>query len=677
MATQKPDLTRVWANGAPPGNVVDPDTTTPGKVLSGWQAEVPPFEHFNFLQKWFTQGLAHNNEQGINVWDTNTTYPVGGLAKGSDGNVYKSLLVQSSNDPVSDDGSNWSNQDSIFIYLASQFTNGDTSKIDYISSGVSVDSLEVVIAANNTIWFTKGATGTLDGNFNLETGVAGGASSPFTQITISPVEYDIVVAYGQSNSVGLASTPVADISSAPEASIFAYNFDSVSGDIVPISNTMNHVNQDEEGASTGNAWTAFANEWIKRTGRGVVILSAGRGGKTISELSKPSLYYSKLQTAYNNTVAAMASQNLIKANSYLVWHQGENDQLVNTRYEAYKASLLTLISDVFSDFPDINNFGIAIVGCPSTRDQITWQRIQSSQYSVANSENTGRVSVVYEGCPTFSELAGQYNSTDGVHYSQKGYNEMGVGIAVGMSDWVRSEGQAQTKENERSRLSPLGVGFAQMHHASATVDYDSVGDSYSLLKKLNSPSAVDQYYPSFFDQIESSGDSAVRVRMGIAKPVVYDMAVTLDANLISNGVRAVITKYNAGEFFGFDVTFYVDIDFLVTTDTGLIFGGAPPVSNSFISSIVSAVASLGVVTLTHSSVKSVPTVSYYASNAMESGDSAVRSDGPTTTRVSTTGTNNAVKVGLKNVKLTRAQVQELGDFRFLVHATVSDEIDRV
>jgi hypothetical protein len=106
MATTKPDLTRVWANGAPPSNVVDPDTTTPGKFNAGWQAEVPPFEHFNFLQKWLTQGLAHANEQGIMVWDVNTTYPKYGLAKGSDGIIYEAITEQAANDPVADD-TNW------------------------------------------------------------------------------------------------------------------------------------------------------------------------------------------------------------------------------------------------------------------------------------------------------------------------------------------------------------------------------------------------------------------------------------------------------------------------------------------------------------------------------------------------------------------------------------------
>jgi len=105
--TDKPNLTRVWAKTAPGGNVVDPDTVTAGKFTAGWQAEVPPFEYFNFIQKQVTEGLAHINEQGIAVWDELTSYPIGALAKGSDGNVYKSLASQSDNNPVSDDGTNW------------------------------------------------------------------------------------------------------------------------------------------------------------------------------------------------------------------------------------------------------------------------------------------------------------------------------------------------------------------------------------------------------------------------------------------------------------------------------------------------------------------------------------------------------------------------------------------
>lgn len=157
MATRKPDLTRVWANGAPPANVVDPDTTTPGKVNAGWQAEVPPFEHFNFLQKWFTQGLAHFNEQGIGVWDTETTYPINGLAKGSDGNIYKCILEQSGNNPVSDGGANWEllqlfPKEEILGYASSLNTNSARYIIDNPSILFGVQSFCLSANDNNSIY---------------------------------------------------------------------------------------------------------------------------------------------------------------------------------------------------------------------------------------------------------------------------------------------------------------------------------------------------------------------------------------------------------------------------------------------------------------------------------------------------------------------------------------------
>lgn len=102
MAFAKPNLSRVWAFTAPPSNVVDPDVTTPGKWDSGWMVEIPPFEHFNYLQQSFSGGLAHLNQQGVMVWDALTEYDITGLAKGSDGNVYRSLVATNmGNDPIS------------------------------------------------------------------------------------------------------------------------------------------------------------------------------------------------------------------------------------------------------------------------------------------------------------------------------------------------------------------------------------------------------------------------------------------------------------------------------------------------------------------------------------------------------------------------------------------------
>lgn len=108
MVISKPDLTRIWAGSAPGGNVIDPDTTVPGKFSAGWLAEVPPFEHFNYIQRYFSESNAYNNEQGVNEWDAITVYPVKGIVKGSDGSLYTAILEQAGNNPTTDDGTNWS-----------------------------------------------------------------------------------------------------------------------------------------------------------------------------------------------------------------------------------------------------------------------------------------------------------------------------------------------------------------------------------------------------------------------------------------------------------------------------------------------------------------------------------------------------------------------------------------
>jgi len=107
MSTTKPDLSRIWASGANPADIIDPDVGEPGKYAAGWEAELPPYQYFNSVWKSFTEAFAHFNEQGIAVWDTDTVYPIGGLAKGSDGEIYKAILEQNGNDPVTDIGNNW------------------------------------------------------------------------------------------------------------------------------------------------------------------------------------------------------------------------------------------------------------------------------------------------------------------------------------------------------------------------------------------------------------------------------------------------------------------------------------------------------------------------------------------------------------------------------------------
>lgn len=99
----KPIITDVWASL---GSIAAP---TSDQQKDGWgTGTLPESYFFNYLFNLIENYLLHINQQGICVWDTFTDYPINGLAKGSDGNVYSGLVSPNvAHNPVSDDGTNW------------------------------------------------------------------------------------------------------------------------------------------------------------------------------------------------------------------------------------------------------------------------------------------------------------------------------------------------------------------------------------------------------------------------------------------------------------------------------------------------------------------------------------------------------------------------------------------
>lgn len=88
MAADRPDVSRVWASNSPQ-NIINPDTRIPNKIVTGWEAEVPPFEFFNWYQNntdLFKLALA---ERGICQWGSDVTYRKGALTFfDGDGRIY-------------------------------------------------------------------------------------------------------------------------------------------------------------------------------------------------------------------------------------------------------------------------------------------------------------------------------------------------------------------------------------------------------------------------------------------------------------------------------------------------------------------------------------------------------------------------------------------------------------
>lgn len=101
----KPDYTNLWSSG---GANVAP---SPTKIQTGWTAEVPPFQWENWSQNRQDQAIAHILQHGIAVWDNVTEYQGNkSYVTGSDGNIYRSVITNTGNNPTTDLGTNWLKQ---------------------------------------------------------------------------------------------------------------------------------------------------------------------------------------------------------------------------------------------------------------------------------------------------------------------------------------------------------------------------------------------------------------------------------------------------------------------------------------------------------------------------------------------------------------------------------------
>lgn len=81
------------------------------READGWSApagvpEKPPYQVFNHWQNNVYLWLKYLNEQGIAEWDTTITYDISAYVIATDGKLYKALISQSGNTPVSD-ATNW------------------------------------------------------------------------------------------------------------------------------------------------------------------------------------------------------------------------------------------------------------------------------------------------------------------------------------------------------------------------------------------------------------------------------------------------------------------------------------------------------------------------------------------------------------------------------------------
>lgn len=95
------DINKIWASA---GDVLAPSDS---KIATGWSVEIPPRQWFNYIDHKQDAAIAHINQHGIAVWDSNTEYQwtlsgTKSICMGSNGTIYRTKQLNINQNPVLD-----------------------------------------------------------------------------------------------------------------------------------------------------------------------------------------------------------------------------------------------------------------------------------------------------------------------------------------------------------------------------------------------------------------------------------------------------------------------------------------------------------------------------------------------------------------------------------------------
>ncbi|WP_230350902.1 sialate O-acetylesterase [Lelliottia sp. WAP21] len=486
-----------------------------------------------------------------------------------------------------------------------------------------------------------------------------------TKYLEAPDVYDIIVTYGQSNSAGEAILS-GDTSGFPSPLPKSLMYDFTDGTIKPI---IQAIVSSSGVASSGHAWGEFTNEWYRLSGRGAVVVHCGRGATSLAQLSKgassgASDYYGFLVAGVNNAISRMVTQGLTLGKVYVLFHQGETDQQIETSFDAYRGLFVTLIDNLAADIP-LARFANCTVGSPKNRPEYTWQTIQNAQRYVVNGRDIAVTA--FDGCPSFLNRDGNVG-TEGVHYTQKGYNTMGAGAARGL--WAVEKGGAKTKTPEdllqytANNVAP----WLRAKHCAAATRYASSSSSWQILNFNNDTGVM---RPSNISKVAPAADgNSLLFTISDNASCWFDFNAYMNRTELTSGLYAIADRANVGTDYNLRVTIYANLDIIVNVNTAEIRVGRPAATPpAWIASLVSAAGSAGLVTLTHGATTTLPSVSYYAGSTLVDTSATVGVNAPSATQTIVMAANVTsspwVAVSLKNVLVKPAFIQALGTTIFV------------
>ena len=244
---------------------------------------------------------------------------------------------------------------------------------------------------------------------------------------------DLFIFMGQSNMSGFGG----DAALAPEVPEgWAYEYKAISepGKLVHMREPfgLNEDNAESGVANTKRAGTlvsAFANAYYEKTGVPVVGVSCSRGS-TDTEFWKQG--GKPLEDAVSRHLAAekwLKENGYIVRNNYMVWLQGESDASLSV--EQYKSNLIGIVKEMINR-TGITNCMIIRIGKKNPADN-SFDNVLQAQTELPKE---------YKEFVLASALAVSFPEgglmSDGVHYSQKGYNLLGTDTGINVAFYAKN-----------------------------------------------------------------------------------------------------------------------------------------------------------------------------------------------------------------------------------------------
>lgn len=183
-----PDMSLQWAES---GDVLQPSNA---KIQSGWDAEVPPRQWFNWLDNRQDAAIAHIVQHGIAQWSATIEYQANkSYVVGSDGIVYNCVITNTNINPVGDLTGSWKvafpsfiNSQIASIAAAStvNLTTGAPNTSQIVISGQGIAISNFTVAANRMFFVRFSGANTLVNSASLVTNT-GGNIITFAGMTIA------------------------------------------------------------------------------------------------------------------------------------------------------------------------------------------------------------------------------------------------------------------------------------------------------------------------------------------------------------------------------------------------------------------------------------------------------------------------------------------------------------